>query len=370
MNDHAPRVLHVTGPDIPAERIERLRALLTGTPGQTSRVLHLGRRIPALDRLPCVVETKTDAAGTLLGQSLPAGLATQPDRPIIHVWSVEASAGLPGGLSQLWQPAPLAALTIILDVDLPLSAKQLDTCAALFHEPGNVHCVCATQTAQETLVAHGIPTTRCHVIRDEADVAAINDTPRDAIRKRLGLAPESAAVLALPPIQREAGTLLAAWATMLAAQIHTQVRFVLPGSSREARRTARLVEACRHEWVLCHAPDSLHLAELLAAADVAIYLPAEPSPVSSLVEARSAGVPIIATNTPGNREVLSNAKSARLCESATPKTVAKLLVEILDDQPNAARNRGTTQDAAQHSTAAYQRLYEMTTAGDVSATGR
>ena len=174
--------------------------------------------------------------------------------------------------------------------------------------------------------------------------AATEPGCRATVRARLALAESDEVVLVLPPITRHTGALLAAWASFLLEKVRPTVRIVVPGDGREAQRIHRFGQAGRHDWMLRLAPPSLSLSTLLAAADLAAYLPTTDAPVSGAACAALCGCPLVATAMPSVCEFLPD-DAAWWCQPGDPEDTARQMLGLLE-QPKAARQRSRRAQAA------------------------
>jgi len=77
--------------------------------------------------------------------------------------------------------------------------------------------------------------------------------------------------------------------------------------------------------------------ELLAAADLFVLPSLEEGMSLALLEAMAAGLPIVATDIPGNRAVVGDDREALLVPPGSPVALAATIVRLLSDVPLAAR---------------------------------
>ncbi len=149
----------------------------------------------------------------------------------------------------------------------------------------------------------------------------------------------------MPPVTRATGGYFAAWAGLLVEKIHGCLRIVAPGGSREAERIGRLARAVRHDHMVRLAPAAMSIHDLLAAADVSLYLERGEGSLSTPLTALAAGVALIAVDTPALRAVLPSESAAWLVPDRQPKTVAAALLRVLDRPGEAARRAVAARDA-------------------------
>ena len=171
-------------------------------------------------------------------------------------------------------------------------------------------------------------------------------------------------MLLLPPVDTHGGHVTGIWATLLVHVIRDDVQIVIPGRSREAARLRRLIRNIGRETAVRFPGDRFDLPELLAASDVALFLPPADASVSSLVWAMASGRPILASATYAVAEMLANAHNAWLCRPDDPKAAAKKLLRIIEspgdsrDLIDRARSQAYEIFGRQRMTAQYARAYE------------
>jgi glycosyltransferase involved in cell wall biosynthesis len=248
---------------------------------------------------------------------------------IFHAWSAHAARWV--------LPLTAGHRPLLIQVDPAADLREL----AGWATRENVQFVCASLATCARLRACGVPASRVAVIRPALERLTVEPVERARARGRLALRLDDEVILPLPPVARHTGTLFAAWATFLLEKARPRLRLVLPLGGREAARVQRLAAACRHEWMVSHVLADAPLPALLAAADVAVYLPRRDAPPEALCGARAANCRIVATDVPVVREVLDGAPGVWLCKPDDPADAARKLSAALDSGPPA------TPDAAQ-----------------------
>jgi glycosyltransferase involved in cell wall biosynthesis len=156
------------------------------------------------------------------------------------------------------------------------------------------------------------------------------------MRALLQAAPADRLAAVLPPATRETGGFIAVWAAILAEKVEPRLRMVVPAGSRESERMVRLVRAVRHGPLLRLAAPDAPLHDLLAAADVAVYLPAGEASLGAPLAALALGVPLITLSAAGLREAASLDDALWLAAERTPKAVAGALLSVLAQPADAA----------------------------------
>ncbi len=326
MADERLHVLHLVAADTPAEHLDLLRCVGgVGASGGGARVFHCG---PGTRRAALGVScARVHAAGPwspLRAAALQRGLQRvgfQADRPVVfHAWSTVAAC---------WAlPLTAGHRPLLVQVDPAAKLATLARWAAA----QNAHFVCASSATRQRLLDRGVPAARVVVVCPACTPPPPDPAARGRGRARLALRPDDEAVLALPPVARPAGALSVAWAAFLLEKARPRVRLVLPADGREAARIQRLAAACRHEWMVRYAPADLPLATLLAAADVAVYLPHRDAPPQALWSARATRCRLVATDVPVVREVLAGRAGVWLCRPGDPEDAARRLTAALESE--------------------------------------
>lgn len=153
----------------------------------------------------------------------------------------------------------------------------------------------------------------------------------------LGLSDDDRAVLVLPPLTRASGGFVAAWAALLAEKVRHDVRLVLPADGPDTLRVRRLIEDCRHAWMVRWAPPHLPLGDLLAACELATFTPVADAPLSNLAATIVAGHPVVASAVPTVLELLTDRQTGWLCRPGDPKDAARALLHALEHPDDSRR---------------------------------
>jgi glycosyltransferase involved in cell wall biosynthesis len=370
MSDSRLNVLHLVAEDTPATRLETLEALCREPEVGRPRVLYVGSGyinstgLSAVEHVPAPFGIGRLAVRRLR-RAIPA-----PDQTVLHVWSAKAVSWMvPAVVSGADVALAGQHHRLFVDAEAPLDFRRLANSLSRLRSMATLGFVCPTRTCQRRLVAAGLPADECAVIRDSVDVADVDAARRPDVRPLLDLSPEHTVVLALPPVRRETGAFVAAWATMLLAQVRRDVRLIVPDGGREAGRVTRLVDSCRHRWLLRSAGPDLALCKLLAAADLAIYLPPGDAPLGGVLSALAAGRTIVASVAPVTTELLTDGRNAWLCRPNNPKDAAARMLQALENpqmsqqQADLARSQMLPVFSRSRMVRQYARAYENLLAG-------
>lgn len=221
----------------------------------------------------------------------------------------------------------------------------------------------------------GIPAAKVRVIPnavEPTDEAAID---RAAVRRELGL-PEDARIVAfVGRLARQKRVDVLIWATQLLRQLTGNVYHVVIGDGPERRR---LEELARHftcddaTRFVGHRPDA---RRLLPAFD-AFWLASDfEGQSNSVLESMAAGVPVIASDIPANREIIDDGRTGYLVRPGDSVAFAQYADRILA-APELAREIGTAARGyarERHSVtamvSAYAALYQELLRGEAAEPG-
>lgn len=232
-------------------------------------------------------------------------------------------------------------------------------------------------TAREfaAIIARGIARDRCAIIRPGVDFGEIGRTDRAALRATMQLSPDDRAVLLLPPNEVATGVRFAAWSALLAERAFPRLRLLVPEGGSQVRRVVRLATATDRRRIVHETRDQFSLAELLAACDVACYLPEQDAPCGVVAWAMASRRPILASAVACTTELLAHGHNAWLCRPADPRDGARRLLEILDSpaevetRTRAAHAQAFSVFSRQRMVEQYDSLYSNIAAGNAPAAG-
>jgi hypothetical protein len=353
------RIIHLIGPDAQAWRLRFLRRLVsTDDFGARQSVVCYGR-----------FEGRREYPGPMM--HLPAGpfggrfaVRTAERRigsvrgAVLHVWSLAALEWCIR-LRNRTRAAGRGPAGVVVEADTAGSAERL---ARLVADEGGLLFVAPRCRAVEALVRAGVPRRLCTVIPDAADELrtgrsegrfrfsplesrSLADDPRREVRRRMRLSATDEAVLLVPPFSRRSGVFHATWGVMLAHKVRPHIRILLPHRGPQVERLLRLADSAGHRAVFRATGYRLTLDELLAAADVAVCATASGGSVADVVGCLAAGVPVVANDPDGVREVLSDTTAVRLCRPGDPRDAARRVLELLDGRDRASQRARAAREA-------------------------
>lgn len=193
--------------------------------------------------------------------------------------------------------------------------------------------VTATESARRFFVTRGVDPARCRVIRPSAGGGALK---RDArLRKALGFDDAHRVILAVGETTHAANHGLAAWVASLLHVMEPSHRLLLWGGGRASGGLSHLRSSLLDASIVTIARDKLGhsttAADLSAAADVALVTAVGPIATVPVARAMAAGVPIVSTTTPAVSELIEDRHTALLVRDASPRDLARRVVDLYDD---------------------------------------
>ncbi|MCD4526285.1 glycosyltransferase [Nocardioides sp. cx-173] len=268
---------------------------------------------------------------------------------VVHAHNVRAALAASLGTSGL-RPRPRLVCTVhgLADADYAPAARLLRRCADVV--------VAVSADVLDRLRAAGLDESRLRVVENAAPVLPAAD--RAAARRRLGLAPDREVVLCLarlaPPKRHD--LLLDAW-----AELPGDALLLLAGDGPERGSLERRVRADGLGDRVVLLGDRRDVAELLAASDALVLASDREGLPVSVLEAFSAGVPVVASAVGGLR--ILDPAAVELVAPGSADELAGGLARVLRDPARrdamrvAARAVGERRFTSTAMVAAYRDLY-------------
>jgi hypothetical protein len=354
-------VVHAVASDTPAEKLDVLRVLCGRGEGPVAReIVHVGAGAFRGEGITPRVRVHTPLGLAWLGMP-PISAVAAADRPqVVHVWSWRALAWAAPQFARGSHTCRAGGESrhLLVETDLSPDPRKPARWRSSLRNEVDVHFVCPTLIAQRRLLQAGAQSDETVVIREAADFGAVKRARGAVVRAELGLSPADTIVLVLPPVLRTSGAFCATWATLVLQQVRANVRLVVPGRGREVRRIGRLADSVRLREAARFDGGRFTPAELLSAADLAVYTPPADAPVTGLVWAMAAGVPIVASAVPAVAELLAHGHNAWLCHADDPKDIARRMLQALE-QPAESRRHAETARAQAFKAFGRQRVVEQ-----------
>ncbi len=284
-----------------------------------------------------------------------AALGRAGRRVIVHAHTSPALT-LAALASKLW---PHTRIVYTRRVDFPVRP------AAKYRRAAHAY-VAISHAIARRLAASGTPANRLHVIPSGVDLEALDSaSPIDSLRDDAGQ-PIVGCVAHLSP-EKGLDVLLAAWA--LVARTRQGATLVLVGDGPERPRLEQAASALPAGSVR-FAGSQTNVAAWIKAFDVYVQPSRSEGLGSSVLDAMACRVAVVASNTGGLPDAVSDGRTGLLVPPGEPKPLARAILDLLAD-PARAHTMGQAGRARVESTFslpsmidAYARLYQQL-AGDM-----
>ncbi|MBW3539531.1 MAG: glycosyltransferase [Planctomycetes bacterium] len=201
----------------------------------------------------------------------------------------------------------------------------------------NSRLIAVSRATREFHLAQGLAADRVTVLYNGVDCELFHPGPVcGRLRAELGLPDEPLLVLTVGQIGLRKGQDVLAEAAVLIRERLPQAHYVLVGErlSRKPESVA-FERSVQQRFEAAGMADRLHrlgsrddVAVLMNEADLLVHAAHQEPLGRVLLEAAAAGLPIVATDVGGTREILSNGVSARLVPPARPDLLAAAIVEL------------------------------------------
>lgn len=239
----------------------------------------------------------------------------QPD--ILHCWGCTLSF------------TPRLPMIVDIGGDSDTFALPCADSTGLWQLPGAAtRIVVSSEVSRQKLRMREPRDRSVHRIASAVEPVADAAMMRADARKRLMLREEQCSVLVLPPADAKGAGFTAVWASLLVAQIHKNLRIILPELRPDSSRLRALIAATKFEHLLAAEPSGIDWMRLLHAADVGIQLHTPLCGTSGVDELRHLGRPIVTTCASAIEE--TDGGPVLPCDQSRPKPAAAALLRAVD----------------------------------------
>ena len=187
----------------------------------------------------------------------------------------------------------------------------------------------------QALIALGAPGSKVHVLRNGVDCATFRPADREAARTALGLT--RATLLSVGHLILRKGHHLVVEA--MAELPGCDLLIVGDGPEREALRALIARRGLGARVRLLGAQPHADLPRFYTAADALVLASSREGWANVLLEAMACGTPVIASNIPGNPEVVQRREAGLILRTNTPVGIAAAARDLLADPPDRAATR-------------------------------
>jgi len=195
--------------------------------------------------------------------------------------------------------------------------------------------IAVSESLRQLALIHGLAEERSAVVGNGVDVERFSPAPRAEARRRLGLSEHDRVLITVGGLVERKGfhRVIAAMPSLL--ENHPRLHYLVvggpcpEGDMREAleRQVAELGLTDRVHFLGPVAPDDLKWP--LSAADVFVLASRNEGWANVILEAMVCGLPVVATDVGGNREVVLNDRLGRIVPFGDPKALRDALDETL-----------------------------------------
>jgi glycosyltransferase involved in cell wall biosynthesis len=233
--------------------------------------------------------------------------------------------------------------------------NQIDRWSVL--KANRVVCVCGAFAKR--VEGWGVPANQILVQHNSVKpLAPVRSEAVKRLRESYGLDAGTAVILAVGRLSREKGhsDLVRAIALLRAREPEMPIRLLVAGEGPERPAIERLRRTLGLEKTVVLAGQQADIAPFYAAADVlALSSHTEGSP-NVVLEAMTAGVPVVATAVGGVPEIIEHERTGLLAPRKDPEAIADALARLLRDAELRRRLSATARElvTTRHSDAAYR----------------
>jgi glycosyltransferase involved in cell wall biosynthesis len=314
--------LHIIDADVSADALRQLAALRDkGDP-----VASLGPvELPAEPTWPVVPIHKPLGCASAAGLMAPR-LSETVER--VHAWSISAAlageaiarrqgCGLIVHLPH-FPPSRLGRLIMVTSWEQAAVTVPTDSC-------------------RRRLVAAGLDPKSIHVLPPVG--SAIKDRQALRARTRRALALDNSHRLLVAPgaLTRQAGHKYACWVFAVLRHVRDDVRLLVPADGPARRSVQYFVSTLPYQEEVSMPAGRVSAAEALAAADLAVFLPAGDCAMVALAEAMGAGLPIVAWDTADVEELTGGGRAAVVCPPRDVRGASAEILRLLEDSAAAKK---------------------------------
>lgn len=233
---------------------------------------------------------------------------------------------------------------------------------------------------REFYVDKGLPAEKFVVIPNAIDVpqppaGERREQIRAHVREEFGLQTDDRVMLAVGRLWPQKRYKDLIWAMDLIKVVRDDVHLLIVGEGPQRWRLERYIDQARIEDRVHLLGERSDVPRLLTAADCYWLASGYEGQSNSLMEAMAAGLPVVASDIPGNRDLVVDGQSGRLVAVGDRAGYARAAHEILGDAElaarlgDAARQRMRSEFSLEKMLQRHLELYRELTSGDPASAG-
>ncbi|WP_168565973.1 glycosyltransferase family 4 protein [Crateriforma spongiae] len=194
-----------------------------------------------------------------------------------------------------------------------------------------------SQGVVDFYAGHGIDANKFVVIPNGIPPRHVDDIDRDEALNRLGIDPNRRIILAVGRLWPQKRYRDLIWAAELVATVREDTTLVIIGDGPQRGELLRHRDAVTRPDRVWFAGQRDDVAQLLPHADVFWIASEYEGQSNAVIEAMQAGVPVVASNIPGNVDLVVHGETGWLVKLGDTADFARQTLALLDDSQEAER---------------------------------
>ncbi|WP_146414331.1 glycosyltransferase family 4 protein [Crateriforma conspicua] len=194
-----------------------------------------------------------------------------------------------------------------------------------------------SQGVVDFYAGHGIDANKFVVIPNGIPPRQVDDIDRDEALNRLGIDPNRRIILAVGRLWPQKRYRDLIWAAELVATVREDTTLVIIGDGPQRGELLRHRDAVTRPDRVWFAGQRDDVAQLLPHADVFWIASEYEGQSNAVIEAMQAGVPVVASNIPGNVDLVVHGETGWLVKLGDTADFARQTLALLDDSQEAER---------------------------------
>lgn len=191
-----------------------------------------------------------------------------------------------------------------------------------------------TKTArQELMKTLRLPKEKFEIIPNLINIKEFDfDRERDTKRESLDLNPADIVITCVSKLRRGKGHeyLLKAFEELYAH--HSNIRLLIVGDGEQKEKLLEQIEYYQSKSAISFLGNRDDVKEILSISDIFVLPTLGEGMSNALMEAMSTGIPVITTDLPENRELITNGETGILIPTKDPSAIIKAIEGIINDE--------------------------------------